>query len=71
MEPGLIEQPGYILIDSWAGRHAVSATLIGETPKRYRIRLEEDARLPGGRNMKAGDVTLIPKDVWNASPVAS
>ena len=50
-----------LLMDDWAGRHSVECEVIGETPKRYRIKLLQDARLPGNRQREAGDVVLVPK----------
>lgn len=63
MSDELIGKVGYIAINSWAGRHRVRVTIVGVTPKRYRVRLEQDALLPGGLHLKAGDVTLVPRDV--------
>lgn len=53
---------GELLLDGWAGRRAYPVDVIGETPKRYRVRLLEDMPLPG-RNQRgaAGDVRLVPK----------
>jgi hypothetical protein len=50
-----------LLMDDWAGRHSVECEVIGETPKRYRIKLLADAQLPSRRSCKAGDVVLVPK----------
>lgn len=50
-----------LIMDDWAGRHAISCEVIGETPKRYRIKLQQDALLPSRRHCKAGDVVLVPK----------
>ena len=50
-----------LLMDDWAGRHSVECEVIGETPKRYRIKLQQDALLPSRRHCKAGDVVLVPK----------
>lgn len=64
MESGLTEVAGYILIDSWAGRQRVNVTIIGETAKKYRVRLRQRASLPGRRRLlDVGEVTLVPKDV--------
>lgn len=52
-----------VRVQSWAGVHLVSVEIIGETPKRYRVRILSDARWPGRRNsVKAGDVKLVPKN---------
>ena len=48
-------------LDSWAGREYVPVMIVGETPKRYRIRLLRDALLPSRRQCKAGDVVSVPK----------
>ena len=50
-----------LMMDDWAGRHSIECEVIGETPKRYRIKLLEDAQLPSRRSCKAGDVVLVPK----------
>ena len=50
-----------LMMDDWAGRHSIECEVIGETPKRYRIKLLEDAQLPSSRSCKAGDVVLVPK----------
>ena len=51
----------HLLLDSWAGRRQIPVQVVGETPTRYRVRLEADALLPGGRHCKAGAVVLAPK----------
>jgi hypothetical protein len=55
------EQRALLLMDSWAGREVVYCTIVGETPQRYRIRLAQDAVLPGKRAHSKGDVVLVPK----------
>ena len=47
-------------IDSFAGRSTVSVEIVGETPKRYRVRLLADCLLPNRRRGKTGDVVLVP-----------
>lgn len=50
-------------LTGWHGTTWHRCVVVGETPKRYRVRLEEDARLPGrNRSGNAGDVVLMPKD---------
>ena len=51
----------YLHLDTWAGRIREPVELIGETPKRYRIRLLSDIRLPSRRQGRAGDEVLVPK----------
>lgn len=51
-----------VKVQSWAGVHEVPVEVIGETPKRYRVRILKDDRWPGRRNsVKSGDVKLVPK----------
>lgn len=55
--------PAVLPLRSYAGVHAYPVEVIGETPKRYRVRLCQDMRLPGRHRWgKAGDVVLVPKD---------
>lgn len=54
-------RPATIALDSWAGRYRVSVHVIGETPKRYRVRWLEHANIPARRTVAPGDVTLVPK----------
>lgn len=54
-------QTTYLALDGWAGIRHIPVEILGETPKRYRVRLCNDARLPGGREKKKGDVVLVPK----------
>lgn len=52
----------YLCMDGWAGFHKEPVEIVGETPKRYRVRLLADCRLPGRlRFGKKGDVVLVPK----------
>lgn len=55
------ERAGFLRIDGWAGRRHIRVTVVGRTRTKYRIRLEESALLPGGRQMEAGAVTLVPQ----------
>lgn len=50
----------YLVLDSWAGRERIPVEIVGETPKRYRIKLLADALLPSRRHCKAGDIVLVP-----------
>jgi len=51
---------GVICVDGWAGRREYPVEIVGETPKRYRVKVLSDARLPRGIR-HAGDVVLVPK----------
>ena len=50
-----------LLLDGWAGRSEHPVEVVEETPKRYRVKLLCDVRLPSRREGKAGDVVLVPK----------
>lgn len=52
----------YICLDGWAGRSEQAVLVIGETPKRYRIKAVMKTFLAGrSRAMVAGDTALVPK----------
>ncbi|TRO55927.1 hypothetical protein E2P64_06515 [Candidatus Bathyarchaeota archaeon] len=51
-----------LMLDGWAGRIDKPIVLVGETPKRYKVRLLEDTLLPRRRVGKKGDVVLVPKN---------
>jgi hypothetical protein len=62
----------HLRLNSWAGRECIPVEIVGETPKRYRVKLLEAARLPGNRQHAAGDVVLVPRyavqqqgEVWH------
>lgn len=53
---------GYLMLDGWAGRREHKVEVIGETPKRYRIRAVERTKLAGRcRWLYAGETALVPK----------
>ena len=54
-------QTVYLCLEGWAGRRMVPAILVGQTAKRFRIRLAEGTNLPGGRWARAGQIVLVPK----------
>jgi hypothetical protein len=49
-------------LNTWSGHTLVNVTVLEETPKRYRVRLEQDATRPNGHYVTAGTVTYVPKD---------
>lgn len=52
----------YLHINSWAGHSKHEVEIVGETPKRYRVKLLSDCPLAGrNRQGKAGEVVLVPK----------
>jgi hypothetical protein len=59
----------WLCITGWWGDHKEPVELIGETPKRYRVRLLADCRLPGrNRQGKVGDVVLVPRYAVTEKP---
>lgn len=52
--------PAYLRMDGWAGRHDYAVMVVGETPKKYRIKAVMDTKLPR-RMLRAGDEALVPK----------
>jgi hypothetical protein len=50
-----------VVTNSWAGRREIECKIVGETSKRYRVRLLEAATLPNHKRYEVGDVALVPK----------
>ena len=51
-----------LALNGWEGITLTEIEVIGETPKKYRIRAISDMRLAGrNRKLKAGEITLVPK----------
>ena len=49
-----------LVLDSWAGRERIPCEVVGETPKRLRIKLLEPCRLPLVATLPhAGDGVLV------------
>ena len=62
----------WIMMDGWSGIHKEPVEIVGETPKRYRVKLLTDTRLPGrNKSGKAGDVILVPKTAVTDKPPKS
>ena len=58
------ERPAKLHLDGWCGRTKQDVIVVGETPKRYRIRPAGDrsVRLAGrSRSLRPGDTALVPK----------
>ena len=52
----------YIFLDGWGGASKQKVELVGETPKKYRIRAIELTKLAGrSRWLPPGQETLVPK----------
>ena len=57
-----MNRQGVLHTQSWAGRSETPVMVVGETPKKYRIRAITDTRLGGrGRVCVAGETALVPK----------
>lgn len=53
---------GILCVDGWSGRTEDRVEIIGETPKRYRIRADRRIKLAGrDRWLEVGDDVLVPK----------
>jgi hypothetical protein len=52
-----------IALDTWAGRRYYAVEVVGETPKKARVRIlvPDGVMLPGGRYARYGEVVLVPK----------
>jgi hypothetical protein len=64
-------QSAVLLLNGWSGRSEHPIELVGETPKRYRVRLLCDVRLPSRRQGRAGDVILVPKHAIKLSSIGN
>jgi len=53
-------RPRVVCVETWAGRREYPVEIVGETPRRYRIRAQGEMLLPR-RRLCAGDVALVPK----------
>lgn len=52
----------YLCTDGWAGRNEQAVLVVGETPKKYRIKAVMRTRMPGRcRWLSAGELALVPK----------
>jgi len=51
-----------LCLNGWGGRTETSVEIIGETPKRYRIRANKRIKLAGrNRWLEIGKTALVPK----------
>ena len=52
----------WLCMNGWEGFTKEPVEIVGETPKRYRVKLLKDCRLPGrNRRGERGDIVLVPK----------
>ncbi len=54
------ERAAVVCLNGWAGRREYPCAIVGETPKRYRIRATVTIPLPS-RTLAVGEATLVPK----------
>jgi hypothetical protein len=58
----MVDSFGFILLQGYAGLTKRRVQIVGETPKRYRIRALERTRLAGRhRYIESGAEALVPK----------
>ena len=52
-----------LVLDTWAGRRHYAVELVGETPKKARVRVLTPGgiMLPGRRYVNSGETVLVPK----------
>lgn len=64
------EWQGELGLTGWWGRTWTPVIVIGETPKRYRIKAVERMKLAGRcRWLEAGKTTLVPKHAIRPMPL--
>jgi len=61
---------GWLCLHGWHGTSYRRVEVVGETPKRFRIRAIDETRLAGRRRFLApGEEALVPKTaLWPALP---
>jgi hypothetical protein len=56
------DRQAWLLMDGWEGRTEQAVLVVGETPKRYRIKAVARTKLAGRcRWISAGETALVPK----------
>lgn len=62
-----------IVLDTWAGRRYYAVELVGETPKKARVRIltPGGVMLPGRRYVQCGEIALVPKHAICDMPTES
>ena len=50
-----------VVMESFAGITRHACVVVGETAKKYRVKMKERTRLPRHRWVYAGEPTLVPK----------
>jgi hypothetical protein len=60
---------GYLNLNGWGGVTSRKVEIVGETPKRLRIRAIERTKLAGRRRwIQAGETALVPKYAVTPEP---
>lgn len=58
----MAEWPAVLHFGDYAGHRTYPVTVVGETPKKWRVRVEAVSfRMPNQRVVSLGDVVLVPK----------
>lgn len=62
-----------IVLDTWAGRRYYAVEVVGETPKKARVRIltPGGVMLPGRRHVQYGEIALVPKHAICDMPAKS
>ncbi|QHS09065.1 hypothetical protein [Sinimarinibacterium sp. NLF-5-8] len=62
-----------LALETWAGRRYYAVEVVGETPKKTRIRVltPGGVMLPKGRYVPHGEIALVPKHAIYAMPAES
>lgn len=65
-----IETKKALVLNTWAGRRYYAVDVIGETPKKARIRIltHGGVMLPGRRYVGFNEITLVPKSAITDLP---
>lgn len=62
--------PKAVVLDTWAGRRYYAVEVVGETPKKARVRIltPGGVMLPGRRYVNCGETVLVPKHALSDLP---
>lgn len=61
------ERKAVVCVYGWMGYREFPVVIVGETPKRYRVRFEDDIRMRSSFKRK-GTVGLVPKNAVKLYP---
>lgn len=61
---------GELHLQQWhtGGHTIIPVEILGETPKKYRVRFLKDCYLPMYRKKHEGDIALVPKEAVSVTP---